>query len=298
MKINRFIIRYFRLCLPAVIFLALPLLAVADRAQYVYDELGRLQAVIDAQGSAAIYHYDAVGNLVSITREAPGYVAILGVSPAKGGVGSTVVIQGVGFSPVSGQDQVKFGGNATAVVLSATTTKIITTVPDGAQTGPITITTPTGSAISPQAFAVLPVITSISPNFKIRGSTIANFTITGTNLTGATTVNFSPPTGITVSHPPSVNAEGTTATVSVTISAGAPTGGRVVTITTAAGNSDNAMTAANTFGVLSNGAFAAAPLVRVYVTPPPDALQQIRVFTEPVPNPVLSPFVGVQVNPP
>jgi YD repeat-containing protein len=298
MKTKRFIVRSFRLTVLAALVLALPLVVVADRAQYLYDDLGRLQAVIDAEGNAAIYHYDAVGNLLSITSEAVGQTAILSVSPTRGGAGSTVVIQGVGFSPVSGLDQVTFGGGATADVTSATATKIVTTVPDGALTGTITVTTPTGSAVSPQTFEVLPVITAIAPSFATRGNTIAGFTITGTGLTGATTVAFSPPTGITVNNSPSANAEGTTATVSITVSAGAPTGGRVVTITTAEGSSDNTMTAANTFTVVSNGVFSSAPLVRVYVTPPPDASEYIRVFIEPLPNPVLSPFVGVQVNPP
>ena len=42
--------------------------AVADQAQYIYDDLGRLAQVIDGQGNVATYNYDAVGNLLSITR--------------------------------------------------------------------------------------------------------------------------------------------------------------------------------------------------------------------------------------
>ncbi|SPP64040.1 RHS/YD repeat-containing protein (fragment) [Nitrospira lenta] len=44
-----------------------PTLAVADQAQYIYDDLGRLSQVIDGQGNVATYTYDAVGNLRSIT---------------------------------------------------------------------------------------------------------------------------------------------------------------------------------------------------------------------------------------
>ena len=40
-----------------------PTLAVADQAQYIYDDLGRLSQVIDGQGNVAIYTYDAIGNL-------------------------------------------------------------------------------------------------------------------------------------------------------------------------------------------------------------------------------------------
>jgi YD repeat-containing protein len=40
--------------------------------QYGYDELGRLIIVVDGQGNAAVYHYDAVGNWTC-----PGYVDTL-----------------------------------------------------------------------------------------------------------------------------------------------------------------------------------------------------------------------------
>src|SRR5580704_7033004 len=42
--------------------------AYGGDVKYVYDELGRLVQVIDVQsGNSATYHYDAVGNLLSIT---------------------------------------------------------------------------------------------------------------------------------------------------------------------------------------------------------------------------------------
>jgi YD repeat-containing protein len=44
----------------------------ADQAQYVYDDLGRLSQVIDGSGNVATYTYDAVGNLLSITRNTGG----------------------------------------------------------------------------------------------------------------------------------------------------------------------------------------------------------------------------------
>ncbi len=36
----------------------------------IYDALGRLIAVVDPSGDTAVYHYDAVGNLLSISRQA------------------------------------------------------------------------------------------------------------------------------------------------------------------------------------------------------------------------------------
>jgi YD repeat-containing protein len=52
--------------------LSVPTMAVADQAQYIYDDLGRLSQVIDGQGNVATYTYDAVGNLLSITRSTGG----------------------------------------------------------------------------------------------------------------------------------------------------------------------------------------------------------------------------------
>ena len=43
-------------------------LTLADQAQYIYDDLGRLSQVMDGQGNVATYRYDAVGNLLSIAR--------------------------------------------------------------------------------------------------------------------------------------------------------------------------------------------------------------------------------------
>ena len=49
-----------------------PTPTVADQAQCIYDDLGRLSQVINGQGNVATYQYDAVGNLLSITRNADG----------------------------------------------------------------------------------------------------------------------------------------------------------------------------------------------------------------------------------
>lgn len=46
--------------------------AIAGQVQYIYDDLGRLSQVVDGQGNVATYQYDAVGNLLSITRNTGG----------------------------------------------------------------------------------------------------------------------------------------------------------------------------------------------------------------------------------
>jgi YD repeat-containing protein len=60
----------------------------------VYDEPGRLVGVIDATGDAAIYHYDAVGNLPSISRSTATQVPVIAFAPEAGPVDQSVTIHG------------------------------------------------------------------------------------------------------------------------------------------------------------------------------------------------------------
>src|SRR5438067_7706834 len=110
--------------------------ATSDQAQYFYDELGRLVGVVDGQGNAAVYNYDAVGNLLSFQRfssVATG-IGIFVVAPNSARVATNVTIQGFGFSATPGENQVKFNGT-TATVVSATASSLAVTVPTGATTG-------------------------------------------------------------------------------------------------------------------------------------------------------------------
>ena len=139
------------------------------RIHYVYDDLGRLVGVVDQDGNAATYTYDAVGNILAIGRhdvaDAPGPVAITLVAPSRGKVGTPVSIFGRGFSQDPAQNTVGFSG-ATATVTAATATSLNTSVPTAALTGLITVTTPLGTAISPEPFTVLGVVT-VSPTSAV-----------------------------------------------------------------------------------------------------------------------------------
>jgi YD repeat-containing protein len=149
--------------------------------QYAYDELGRLVAVVDQDGNAAVYVYDAVGNILSIQRidaaSLPGHVAISFVSPGRGKAGTVVSILGKGFGGSAAQNSVAFNGTP-ATVAQAAPNRIITVVPAGATTGPITVTAPLGSAVSPQPFRVVGAI-AISP-------TTASLSVSGTQQFAAT----------------------------------------------------------------------------------------------------------------
>ncbi len=182
---------------------------------YVYDELGRLIAVLDAAGNAAVYNYDAVGNILSIQRYTSSQASIISFSPDHGTVGDTVTITGTGFSSMPAQNTVAFNGVA-ATVISSNSTQIVVSVPTGATSGPISATTPSGNATSVKPFSVLahsltPSISSFTPNVGVPGSSV---TVSGSNFDpvplnnrirfniASATTNTASVTGLTVTVPP------------------------------------------------------------------------------------------------
>jgi YD repeat-containing protein len=157
-------------------------LSAQGQVRYVYDESGRLVGVIDPNGDAAAYHYDAVGNLLGITRSTSTQVAIIDFTPDGGPIGRTVTIYGTGFSATPAQNTVSFNG-ATAPVTAASTTSLVVNVPPGGTTGAISITSPNGSANSASPFVVAadvaPTISAFNPTTATSGTAI---TISGTNF--------------------------------------------------------------------------------------------------------------------
>jgi YD repeat-containing protein len=151
--------------------------------QYVYDELGRLVGAIDASGDAVIYKYDAVGNVLSISRQSSAQLSIISFSPQSGLAGAAVTINGTGFSAIAAQNTVQFNGVAASVV-SSTASQIVVTVPASATTGPIAVTTSSASVSSTGNFTVptdtgAPVISSFTPNMGASGTAVS---IAGTNF--------------------------------------------------------------------------------------------------------------------
>src|SRR6266542_2760210 len=121
--------------------------------RYLYDDGNRLIAVIDAAGNVARFEYDAVGNLLAISRYASSTVSIIDFTARSGEVGTQLTVSRNGFSATAPQNTVTFNGTP-AIVTSATVTEIVTAVPSGATSGPITVTAPGGSASSNGPFTV------------------------------------------------------------------------------------------------------------------------------------------------
>ncbi len=150
---------------------------------YVYDQLGRLTAAIDQAGNVAGYAYDAVGNILSISRGTAQQLSVITFSPNTGSVASTVTIYGTAFSTTPSQNTVKFNGT-TATVTSASVTSLVVSVPSGATTGTISVTTLAGTATSSASFTVTtagagqPTISSFTPSIGTSGTSVS---ISGTN---------------------------------------------------------------------------------------------------------------------
>jgi len=156
---------------------------------------------------------------------------ISGFGPTSGPVGTSVTITGTNLT---GATAVTFNGTS-ASFSSNTDTQVVATVPSGATSGPISGTSPSGTATSAASFTVTttppppaaPSISGLSPTSGRAGTAV---TITGTNLTGATRVSFN---GKLTSF--SVDGAGTH--VSTSVPKGAKSG--PVTVTTPSGTSNS-----------------------------------------------------------
>lgn len=163
-------------------------------ASFVYDANGRLVAASNDAGATARYHYDPLGNISRIERLQAGDLAIFDFSPNHGGSGDVVRISGQGFSPTASQNVVMFNGVA-ASVDAASAQALIVAVPNGATTGPLTVSVGALSASSEVPFLVdahgrMPVISSVAPLIASAGTPI---TLVGQSLqpvTGQTTARL------------------------------------------------------------------------------------------------------------
>jgi hypothetical protein len=122
----------------------------------------------------------------SITTTTP-YPSITSFSPGSGNVSSSVVIAGDYFT---GATSVKFNGVSATSFTVNSSIQITATVPVGATTGKIQVTTPSGKATSTTNYIVnvqSPVISSFTPSAGLTGSVV---TISGDYFNGATAVTF------------------------------------------------------------------------------------------------------------
>ncbi|MDQ2771363.1 MAG: IPT/TIG domain-containing protein [Bacteroidota bacterium] len=151
-------------------------------------------------------------------------------TPTSGAAGTSVVITGTEFTNASA---VTFNGvPATGFVVNSDT-QITVPVPAGNASGLISVTAPYGTATSTAPFTVVaPTLTAVSPFIGVPGSVL---TLTGTNLTGTSSITFFGSAGVrTVNSGFVVNATGTQIT-GIVVPAGARSG--PLTVSTGGGAS-------------------------------------------------------------
>jgi uncharacterized repeat protein (TIGR01451 family) len=108
---------------------------------------------------------------------------ITSFTPASGAAGTSVTIRGNNFT---GATNLAFNGIPASFTVNSRT-NITAVVPFSATTGPIVVKTPAFSFPSGTNFVVLPLITGFSP---ANGNVGTIVTITGANLTGASSIKF------------------------------------------------------------------------------------------------------------
>ena len=142
----------------------------------------------------------------------------------------SVIILGTDLTDAT---QVSFNGKpATFIIIS--TTEIKTTVPAGAKTGIVEVTTPSVTLKSNLPFRVTPHITSFVPTSGAAGTSV---TITGTELTQASTVTFGgvKATTFIVKSDSEVTADvptgAKTGKIAITTSGGIATSSQIFTVT-------------------------------------------------------------------
>lgn len=139
-----------------------------------------------------------------------GAVPFCSLQTASGKIGAMIGVFGQGFTSSS---VAEFGGVSAAKVTLTGSTFLTATVPGGALTGSVTVTTGSTTLTCKQTFKVTPMLKSFSPPAGPVGTTV---TITGAGLTQASKVTFN---GTSAAF--TVNSD---AQVTATVPTGATTG--------------------------------------------------------------------------
>jgi len=202
-------------------------------ASFTVTSATAIQAAVPAGATTGSLRVTTPGGTATSTSSftvlSPPTITIF--APTSGPVGTSVTINGTNFT---GATAVAFNGLGASFAVTSDTA-IQATVPARATTGPMSVTTPAGTATSSGAFTVVnpPTITIFAPTIGPVGTTV---TISGADFTGATAVTFN---GVSASFTvtsataiqAAVPAGATTGPLSVTTPAGKATSTSNFTVT-------------------------------------------------------------------
>ncbi|OON68000.1 hypothetical protein B0919_15145 [Hymenobacter sp. CRA2] len=143
---------------------------------------GLALADVDNDGDLDVVAASGNGTASIALNQASVPLAITGLSPASGLIGTSVTVTGTNLV---GTTSVSFNGTPAPSFVLNSPRQLTVTVPPGTTTGPVTVTTPLGTATSVTSFTVLIPI-------AISGVQPARNTA-AVSRTGSVTVNFSEP---------------------------------------------------------------------------------------------------------
>lgn len=197
---------------------------------------GTQHAAITA--STAGYSVNGLAAFAAIGGAPPAPPVVSSFSPTSGPVGTSVVITGTGFT---GAGSVTFNGTAVSSLTVNSDSQITTTVPSGATSGIVCVTTANGTGCSSASFTVTAPMPTISGFSPASGDVGVSVTVTGSgfsyapvgvkfNGTAATNVTVNSDTSLTAVVP----AGATTGPISVSNSAGNVVSSNSFTVTVTA----------------------------------------------------------------
>ena len=182
-----------------------------------------------ASGDNPLYQAPTPLASTTITSTGSNTVSVTGISPTTGppSGGTSVTVTG---TDLSGATAVDFGSTP-GTITADSATSLTATAPAGTGTVDVTVTTPDGTSATSSAdqftYTVVqppPTVTGISPVTGPAGGG-TSVTVTGTNLNGATAVDFgSTPGTITADSSTSVTATSPAGTGTVDVTVATPTG--------------------------------------------------------------------------
>jgi uncharacterized repeat protein (TIGR01451 family) len=187
----------------------------------------RLQAVAPPEATGVVDATVTSAGLTSATSASDLYAygppAVSGFTPASGITGTAVTITGSNFVPGA---KVKFGSLTSPSVTFVSPATLTATIPNGATSAPISVTTPGGTGTSSPSFVVTLSITGLSPACGPQG-TVVLVNGVGFNTNSAVAFNGTPASSVTYVSASQLKAAlpsaATTGPITVTNTA-APTG--------------------------------------------------------------------------